>query len=187
MAAPGHSGRERCRGDHVQAEDLAKEKAQLVVQRTTLLHLRQIHLAKAPAVRTGVTRRPATRPAASFPTVVHLRPQYRLPFLEVLLQQALEPSIRSDAVAVGMSLLSRPGWTQGVHGGRPNSRRELHPRLVFVTMSYMPLLPRPGWTRGVHVGCQNDRREAPGRLAVLYTNIQGKQVVITVSGVIIKY
>ena len=41
-AATGRSGRERCRETDVQAEDLAKEKAQLVVQGTTILHLWQI-------------------------------------------------------------------------------------------------------------------------------------------------
>ena len=102
--------RERCREEEVQAGEVAKENAaQVVVQGTTLLHLWQIYLVKALAVRTGVTRCLATHPAASFPPFKHLRPHYRRPLLEVLVQKALESAFRSGAVTVGTTLLSRPG------------------------------------------------------------------------------
>ena len=105
---------------------------------TTALLLWQIHLVKALVVRAGVTRRPATRPAVSSLSGVHLRPRSILPLQEILCQLALQPSIRSGAVPVGTTLLPRPGLTWG------------------------------------HVDRPNNRREAPARLAVLYTNNQGK-------------
>ena len=107
-AATGRRRREQCRETDVRAEDLAKEDA-VVVQGTALLRLWQIRLATAPAVREGITHCPGTRPDAPGPQGVHLRPRCSLILQAVPLQQALQPSVRSGAVAVQTLLLPRPG------------------------------------------------------------------------------
>ena len=112
-AATGRRRREQCRETDVRAEDLAKEDAaqlaQVVVQGTALLRLWQIRLATAPAVGAGITHCPGTRPDAPGPQGVHLRPRCSLILQAVPLQQALQPSVRSGAVAVQTLLLPRPG------------------------------------------------------------------------------
>ena len=118
-AAPGQGERERCQ---VELE-VAKENTQVAVPDravTQLQHLRHGQFAEAPVEQAGVTRRPAIHPAAVSPSDVHLHLRYSLPLLEVLLQQALETEITSEAVSVKTMLLSRPGKRRRVHGARPN-------------------------------------------------------------------
>ena len=119
------SGRGRRKKTHVAVPDRAV---------TQLQHLRHGQFAEAPVEQAGVTRRPAIHPAAVSPSDVHLHLRYSLPLLEVLLQQALETEITSEAVSVKTTLLSRPGQRRRVHGARPNICREVHPRLAYLTI-----------------------------------------------------
>ena len=105
--------REQCRGEEVQAEEVAIDVAQVVAP--DKLGTRLQHPASAArSVREGAgsAGRGHSASADSSSRVVTLL------LLEVLLQQALDPPIMSGAVVVRTTFLPRPGRRRGVHGSR---------------------------------------------------------------------